>query len=100
MKYYSDITKQVYDTVDDLKSAENKVREENAAKDNDEKRFRDAIKIYRSAHKNFKKEYAAFEKKYGTWNASEILRNEYPDAGYDPSVHYSSLFRDLFGTGL
>ena len=101
MKYLSEITEKVYDTVDELNAEEEKVlaarkerelaeAEKKAKREERAKEVEDALKVALDAQKDANDKLQAFCKDYGTFhtslkNADMILGN------YDP-------FRNFFKT--
>jgi len=81
MKYYSEVTKKMYDSVNDLESAEKtlvakqKAEEEAALKLKEERKLRskeveDARKAAADANKHYRDLLAKFCKDYGAYHAS------------------------------
>lgn len=74
MKYYSELTRKIYDDEDSLKKAEEAVSEENKKKELEKKakeeaarRVRDAFQKVADDKKIAKKELRDFNDKYGTY---------------------------------
>lgn len=87
MKYYSEITDKVYDSVDELTVDENRVKEEwlererkeeekKAKAEEEVKKMQEAIKAVDDAYKVYTDAIDAFRKKYGV---TLSLRDVYPE---------------------
>jgi len=88
MKYYSEVTSQLYDSAEDLADAESKVAEEKAAKEKaeairSEKRkkdaeeieiarteYKEAYKLYLDAYQNYQNLMKKFLENYGQYHAT------------------------------
>ena len=68
MKYYSEITKKVYDTVNDLKAAEESVAEKANVRKKDAEAVEKAFNEYRNAKENYEKVLKGFCDKYGAYH--------------------------------
>lgn len=68
MKYYSEITKKVYDTVSELKAAECQVQDRANARKKDAEVVEKAFNNYRTARAEYEKAMKDFCDKYGSYH--------------------------------
>ena len=68
MKYYSEVTKKVYDTVNELKEAEMKVTNEVNARKADAEKVEAAYKACVDARVAYEKELSEFCKRHGAYH--------------------------------
>ena len=68
MKYYSDITKKLYDTTEELEKAEKEIVDKNSARKADAEKVDKAYKEFAEARKNYNNELYAFCKKHGAYH--------------------------------
>lgn len=80
MKYYSEVTKKMYKTIDDLNAAEKKAaakhdEDEKKRKDleDDIKEVEDAMKFANNAYDKANEKLAALTKKYGMVTSGDLL---------------------------
>lgn len=71
MKYFSEVTKKVYDTVEALEQAEAAVNTAKEAQDAAEKRVEAAMAAARKARKAADAELKSYCEKYGTYKATD-----------------------------
>lgn len=102
MQYYSDKTKKVYKTVDELNDAEKKYDDNQLAiaKRNDERKARakeveDAYKVMEDARKAYNKKVNDFIKDYGSYHYS-ITKKLNDDDYKDPLNVFDFFFNDPF----
>ena len=88
MKYYSEITKKVYDTEDELKKAELAVENKKSAREKEAKEVEKLCKEAAAASDKAKKALADFNKKYGTFHTSVNAT--------DGNSLFDLFFNDLF----
>lgn len=98
MQYYSDKTKKVYKTIDDLKAAEMKYDENQLAiaKRNDErkakaKEIEDAYKSLEDARKAYNQKVNDFIKEYGSYHHS--ITKSITDDDYADPFNLFNIFR-------
>ena len=68
MKYYSDITKKMYDTIPELENAEKAVAEKNNARKQDAEKVETAFNAFVAAREAYEKTLADFCKKHGPYH--------------------------------
>ena len=68
MKYYSDVTKKVYDTVGDLEAAEKEVSEKTNARKEDAAKVEAAFNEMSTARKKYEKVLREFCEKHGAYH--------------------------------
>lgn len=68
MKYYSDITKKVYDTISDLEAAEKEVSEKTNARKEDAAKVEAAFNEMSAARKKYEKALREFCEKHGAYH--------------------------------
>lgn len=68
MKYYSDVTKKLYESVDELKKAEAELTDRAAARKKDADKVEKAYDAYIEARKEYEKVLADFCNKYGAYH--------------------------------
>ena len=86
MKYYSEITKKVYDTVNELKQAEDAVNEKANARKLDAEKVEKAYNAYLDARKEYEKTLTDFCNKHGAYHKTYTSK----DAG-DVKTEFESL---------
>ena len=68
MKYYSEVTKKVYDTVADLEKAEKAITDKAAARKRDAEEVEKAFEAMLTAQKNYEKVLSDFCSKHGAYH--------------------------------
>lgn len=68
MKYYSDVTKKLYESVDELKKAEAEITDKAAARKKDADKVEKAYNAYIEAQKEYERILADFCSKHGTYH--------------------------------
>lgn len=68
MKYYSDLTRKVYDTTEELEKAEKALTEKKNAREARAKEVEDAMEAAREANDHAKEVLAQFCKDYGSYH--------------------------------
>lgn len=68
MKYYSEITKKIYDSVNDLKEAEAEIQNKANARKKDAELVEKAFNDYRAARANYEKTLKDFCDKHGAYH--------------------------------
>ena len=68
MKYYSEVTKKLYDSVEDLKKAELEVTNKAAARKKDADKVEYAFEAYKKAYKEYEDALMEFCNKYGSYH--------------------------------
>ena len=86
MKYYSDVTKRLYDSVTDLKNAEAEITDKAAARKKDAEKVEKAYNAYIEARKEYEKTLADFCNKHGAYHKTYTSK----DAG-DVKTEFESL---------
>lgn len=93
MKFYSEVTKELYDTEEALTKAEKAVNDKTAARKADAKLVDDAFKAYKAARDNYNKVLADFCEKHGSYH--KTLKKE-DLTNYDWDNFFSDLFNFNF----
>ena len=86
MKYYSDVTKKLYENVDDLKKAEAEIMDKSAARKKDADKVEKAYNTYIEARKEYEKVLTEFCNKHGAYHKTYTSK----DAG-DVKTEFESL---------
>lgn len=101
MQYYSDKTKKIYKTIDELNDAEKKYDDNQLAiaKRNDERKARakeveEAYKAMEDARKAYNKKVNDFIKDYGSYHYS--INEKLNDEDYKDSLNLLNIFFDPF----
>ena len=68
MKYYSDVTKKLYESVDELKKAEAEITDKAAARKKDADKVEKAYNAYIEARKEYEKVLTEFCNKHGAYH--------------------------------
>ena len=68
MRYYSDVTKKLYESVDDLKKAEAEITDKATARKKDAEKVESVYKAYIEARKEYEKTLADFCNKHGAYH--------------------------------
>ena len=80
MKYYSEVTKKLYDSEADLKKAEDVINNKAAARKRDAEAVENAYKAYLDAKKKYEDVLAEFCKKYGAYHKTVSNADELKEA--------------------
>lgn len=75
MKYYSEITKKMYDSVKELENAEKEVSDKNNARKEDAAKVEKAYKDWMAARENYSKVLIDFCAKYGAYHTTVKAEN-------------------------
>ena len=86
MKYYSDVTKKLYESVDELKKAEAEITDKAAARKKDAEKVEKAYNAYIEARKEYEKVLTEFCNKHGAYHKTYTSK----DAG-DVKTEFESL---------
>ena len=86
MKYYSDVTKKLYESVDELKKAEAEITDKAAARKKDADKVEKAYNAYIEARKEYEKVLTEFCNKHGAYHKTYTNK----DAG-DVKTEFESL---------
>lgn len=86
MKYYSDVTKKLYESVDELKKAESEIVDKAAARKRDADKVEKAYNAYIEARKEYEKVLTEFCNKHGAYHKTYTSK----DAG-DVKTEFESL---------
>lgn len=86
MKYYSDVTKKLYESVEDLKKAEAEITDKAAARKKDADKVEKAYNAYIEARKEYEKVLTEFCNKHGAYHKTYTSK----DAG-DVKTEFESL---------
>lgn len=75
MKYYSDVTKKLYESVDELKKAEAEITDKATARKKDADKVEKAYDAYIEARKEYEKVLMDFCNKYGAYHKTFSTKN-------------------------
>ena len=93
MKYYSEVTKKIYDTTDELEKAEKAITDKAAARKKDAAEVENAYTEMVKARENYNKVLADFCSKHGAYHKTITKSdNEVPETFHDLAALVNALF--------